>query len=161
MIRRPPRSTLFPYTTLFRSRSLDRQGVAQLVGPTEQGPLLGEGVGPRVGAAEQLERADVLHDAGLLIVGLLHQEAVVRDGGWSRRLLSARVGRRGRQQDAAPSRRPPPHEPISWHNKSCASSRPTTRGSPEGTSAMVVGPLNGWRSLTVSSTPGVSPCSAK
>src|SRR2546426_3430447 len=24
MIRRPPRSTLFPYTTLFRSRSLDR-----------------------------------------------------------------------------------------------------------------------------------------
>src|SRR2546422_5462100 len=47
------------------------------------------------------------------------------------------------------------HEPISWHNKSCASSRPTTRGSPEGTSAMVVGPLNGWRSLTVSSTPGV------
>src|SRR3712207_7931881 len=25
MIRRPPRSTLFPYTTLFRSRSLDRR----------------------------------------------------------------------------------------------------------------------------------------
>src|SRR3712207_8331993 len=25
MIRRPPRSTLFPYTTLFRSRHLDRQ----------------------------------------------------------------------------------------------------------------------------------------
>src|SRR5256885_10808453 len=25
MIRRPPRSTLFPYTTLFRSRSKDRQ----------------------------------------------------------------------------------------------------------------------------------------
>src|SRR2546430_2991372 len=25
MIRRPPRSTLFPYTTLFRSRSLDEQ----------------------------------------------------------------------------------------------------------------------------------------
>src|SRR3712207_7173867 len=31
MIRRPPRSTLFPYTTLFRSRGLDRalfQGLA-------------------------------------------------------------------------------------------------------------------------------------
>src|SRR3712207_6850325 len=27
MIRRPPRSTLFPYTTLFRSRPLDRRGV--------------------------------------------------------------------------------------------------------------------------------------
>src|SRR2546426_7987060 len=31
MIRRPPRSTLFPYTTLFRSRQLDRdaQGVVR------------------------------------------------------------------------------------------------------------------------------------
>src|SRR2546428_8273755 len=27
MIRRPPRSTLFPYTTLFRSRRSDRSGV--------------------------------------------------------------------------------------------------------------------------------------
>src|SRR2546430_10741001 len=27
MIRRPPRSTLFPYTTLFRSRGLERAGV--------------------------------------------------------------------------------------------------------------------------------------
>src|SRR5256885_13065627 len=27
MIRRPPRSTLFPYTTLFRSRGGDRRGV--------------------------------------------------------------------------------------------------------------------------------------
>src|SRR5690349_23707186 len=29
MIRRPPRSTLFPYTTLFRSRSEFRQGTGQ------------------------------------------------------------------------------------------------------------------------------------
>src|SRR5258708_23270459 len=28
MIRRPPRSTLFPYTTLFRSRLLDRSAVS-------------------------------------------------------------------------------------------------------------------------------------
>src|SRR2546429_4005029 len=28
MIRRPPRSTLFPYTTLFRSHALAEQGVA-------------------------------------------------------------------------------------------------------------------------------------
>src|SRR2546430_11323141 len=28
MIRRPPRSTLFPYTTLFRSRIVDRLGIA-------------------------------------------------------------------------------------------------------------------------------------
>src|SRR4051812_49814664 len=32
MIRRPPRSTLFPYTTLFRSDQ-DRPGVGQQVGP--------------------------------------------------------------------------------------------------------------------------------
>src|SRR3712207_7194855 len=29
MIRRPPRSTLFPYTTLFRSRDLGAQGLRQ------------------------------------------------------------------------------------------------------------------------------------
>src|SRR3712207_7275310 len=33
MIRRPPRSTLFPYTTLFRSSS-DRGGVGWTAGPT-------------------------------------------------------------------------------------------------------------------------------
>src|SRR5256885_5371732 len=30
MIRRPPRSTLFPYTTLFRSRGRDHRGGARL-----------------------------------------------------------------------------------------------------------------------------------
>src|SRR5260370_7023083 len=35
MIRRPPRSTLFPYTTLFRSRQLqhERRTAGQVVGP--------------------------------------------------------------------------------------------------------------------------------
>src|SRR2546430_11400503 len=41
MIRRPPRSTLFPYTTLFRSRSgsngQDGQGVEQLMAQLGQG----------------------------------------------------------------------------------------------------------------------------
>src|SRR3712207_8858717 len=35
MIRRPPRSTLFPYTTLFRSRLADQRGV-------QVGPVAGE-----------------------------------------------------------------------------------------------------------------------
>src|SRR3712207_6937656 len=35
MIRRPPRSTLFPYTTLFRSRVGDRVGDDVAVGVTE------------------------------------------------------------------------------------------------------------------------------
>src|SRR2546430_13505076 len=33
MIRRPPRSTLFPYTTLFRSRCADRSARARSGGP--------------------------------------------------------------------------------------------------------------------------------
>src|SRR2546426_6807563 len=37
MIRRPPRSTLFPYTTLFRSRILFKQGVCRCV-PHSQHP---------------------------------------------------------------------------------------------------------------------------
>src|SRR3712207_7910663 len=43
MIRRPPRSTLFPYTTLFRSE------VGRVVEP-EQRPLPARAVGERVGA---------------------------------------------------------------------------------------------------------------
>src|SRR2546422_1538044 len=42
MIRRPPRSTLFPYTTLFRSHRLERQpgperGRVRLLAPTGRG----------------------------------------------------------------------------------------------------------------------------
>src|SRR5256885_4527618 len=33
MIRRPPRSTLFPYTTLFRSRFRERLSVRRATGP--------------------------------------------------------------------------------------------------------------------------------
>src|SRR3712207_7826285 len=43
MIRRPPRSTLFPYTTLFRS-------LAREVSPPE--PVIFEGEGPRVVAID-------------------------------------------------------------------------------------------------------------
>src|SRR5258707_9417887 len=39
MIRRPPRSTLFPYTTLFRSPTADGGGVRFL--PGDYGELLG------------------------------------------------------------------------------------------------------------------------
>src|SRR5258708_10692333 len=35
MIRRPPRSTLFPYTTLFRSRVVSRTSVMEYRGKTE------------------------------------------------------------------------------------------------------------------------------
>src|SRR3712207_8284594 len=48
MIRRPPRSTLFPYTTLFRSRG-DRQGRCpgvRLEGRDARGVLVVHGAGP-------------------------------------------------------------------------------------------------------------------
>src|SRR2546422_4806443 len=35
MIRRPPRSTLFPYTTLFRSRSSDHHGLLPEIDPCQ------------------------------------------------------------------------------------------------------------------------------
>src|SRR3712207_8539254 len=57
MVRRPPRSTLFPYTTLFRSTGRDRvlhgEGGAQ---PALRGPIRCEG-GRREGAALSLGRA--------------------------------------------------------------------------------------------------------
>src|SRR2546426_535249 len=90
-------------------------------GVTVPPAFLCERVHPRVGAAEQLKRADVLDDAGLLVVGLFEQEAVVGDIGQSRPLLSARLRESGRQHQADPSRSAAHQEPISWHNKSCAS----------------------------------------
>src|SRR5438034_4071813 len=54
MIRRPPRSTLFPYTTLFRSRHRSgaegRTAQILLVGPLERQPADG---GDRRGVREQ------------------------------------------------------------------------------------------------------------
>src|SRR3712207_7850307 len=44
MIRRPPRSTLFPYTTLFRSRRADRRGARRGVGQAGRAPGPAEGV---------------------------------------------------------------------------------------------------------------------
>src|SRR3712207_7049303 len=59
MIRRPPRSTLFPYTTLFRSR---RQ---VLVHPVQAGDLLDEG-----GVAPHVLAAPVRHGDVEAVLGL-------------------------------------------------------------------------------------------
>src|SRR5256885_10600072 len=40
MIRRPPRSTLFPYTTLFRSRSRAFEGLVRLVQRAQKARML-------------------------------------------------------------------------------------------------------------------------
>src|SRR2546430_9849298 len=52
MIRRPPRSTLFPYTTLFRS---ERRGLPGAVRPDQPEDLAGSHV--EVDAADRFERS--------------------------------------------------------------------------------------------------------
>src|SRR3989449_8923724 len=70
MIRRPPRSTLFPYTTLFRSR------------------LRRPRVGPRDQLVEELRgRAEIVLDAQLLHVGAVYED----DLGLDRHLRRADV----------------------------------------------------------------------
>src|SRR5256886_9901852 len=81
MIRRPPRSTLFPYTTLFRSRShrlRDPAGDRAVVSP--------------IGANRATDRAVADHG--------LHSRAVERPPGW-RRVRSDRID--GRVPLAVPS----------------------------------------------------------
>src|SRR3989442_14998915 len=66
MIRRPPRSTLFPYTTLFRSRREPNpfggvHRLEQVVHPPAHGVVHGGNRGgalPQHGRAEQVELAD-------------------------------------------------------------------------------------------------------
>src|SRR2546429_6667047 len=57
MIRRPPRSTLFPYTTLFRSRHL---GPRDRVG--DEGDLVADLVPPQV-TMEPDHQIEILYDA--------------------------------------------------------------------------------------------------
>src|SRR5256885_1605294 len=74
MIRRPPRSTLFPYTTLFRSRG-------HVLGQLVVGELLmgiREGLGPRVIGAELKVLADLLVHLNLEGVIVRRADARVR-----------------------------------------------------------------------------------
>src|SRR3712207_7467717 len=73
MIRRPPRSTLFPYTTLFRSQAFGALAVSRLGRELEQrdgvlqhdpGRRRGRLVAPRARA----------HDQGLGVVGVRSEE---------------------------------------------------------------------------------------
>src|SRR3712207_7652392 len=67
MIRRPPRSTLFPYTTLFRSRCSDLSGVAaqstqRLLGPcTQCGSAASEGHDDGIRQGRELAEAPRAH----------------------------------------------------------------------------------------------------
>src|SRR5690606_41371896 len=91
MIRRPPRSTLFPYTTLFRSGgSVPRLVLAWW--PAQQGDGAGDGGRPQL-AGSGAQPAGDLVGAPLAV----HPEVVegVGDGAAGRVGLDLRVGRVG------------------------------------------------------------------
>src|SRR5256886_11603878 len=69
MIRRPPRSTLFPYTTLFRSVGADR--AADQVG--------GRGGGGRVGHERSEEHTSELQSQSNLVCRLLLEKTITFD----------------------------------------------------------------------------------
>src|SRR3712207_8989933 len=71
MIRRPPRSTLFPYTTLFRSGACSGQGRAR-AGRGRGGPVRAGGGPPQLDAAASCRRdRDALRCAHLLFTVVL------------------------------------------------------------------------------------------
>src|SRR2546430_17429052 len=68
MIRRPPRSTLFPYTTLFRSTPLvskSNERIGRL--------LLFDDVTQRERMEEQMTQTEKLTSLGLLAAGVAHE----------------------------------------------------------------------------------------
>src|SRR3712207_9592949 len=115
MIRRPPRSTLFPYTTLFRSKRRDA-GTAVLLVSAELDEILA--LADRVAVlyrgrvAAVMDRADATREGlGLLMAGGEHAASAAREGGPPRgwkapprgggsTTARARAGRKGRVKGA-------------------------------------------------------------
>src|SRR3989441_2405316 len=98
MIRRPPRSTLFPYTTLFRSRARRRRDVVDLRADGGHGGALVRGA----------TRARAGHRAERLQSRLAHRRAARRvadrPGGVAHPLRDARPARRRRGRAREPLR---------------------------------------------------------
>src|SRR3712207_7488726 len=80
MIRRPPRSTLFPYTTLFRSPGATGVDRALWVDADDAHPSAGDLLEVAAGAADRAAGADAGDEAGDPAVGLLPD---LRPGGRS------------------------------------------------------------------------------
>src|SRR3989442_7974657 len=115
MIRRPPRSTLFPYTTLFRSAGLGSRVERRCPGhlPAARYRLRP----PRAAAAPRLDRLDVARGdpgAGRPPRRDRHQAQAVRPTGRDPRhppLVRPPPGLRGPAAPAAPPRPPPAPAP--------------------------------------------------
>src|SRR2546425_12435490 len=92
MIRRPPRSTLFPYTTLFRSRRAGHRGArvrraravdAHVLARTHADPVLRRGAGRAAGRRTRRAAAPgpPRLNAGLIDLGRDPASHAVRDAG--------------------------------------------------------------------------------
>src|SRR5256885_5575790 len=68
MIRRPPRSTLFPYTTLFRSLSSGVSDLPPVGGALDLGPGLGKRLGQRFERAQQTDRKSTRLNSSHLVI---------------------------------------------------------------------------------------------
>src|SRR2546430_10907394 len=98
MIRRPPRSTLFPYTTLFRSRLL-RKGesaelVAKIVGNTPE-VLRRHYIGDVVDAMRSEEHTSELQSQSNLVCRLLLEKKKTEDSPLPVRVLMVALAESG------------------------------------------------------------------
>src|SRR2546427_6125312 len=81
MIRRPPRSTLFPYTTLFRSQIIAWKGIPAVVEARD---------GTETVTRELSERFQALIDCVAMQLGLQGSEAYLEQ--WARSAVEERAG---------------------------------------------------------------------
>src|SRR5438876_5036003 len=86
MIRRPPRSTLFPYTTLFRSLDVDADGDGGGCAPA------GATAGPHAGARSE-EHTSELQSPVHLVCRLLLEKKKIQTAGicWGGRVVTIQV----------------------------------------------------------------------
>src|SRR2546430_8705888 len=100
MIRRPPRSTLFPYTTLFRSRP--RLAVSRLVcGPDPQ-------LAPRLGRGRSEEHTSELQSQSNLVCRLLLEKKKTHPDDPAPQVEQQNQLLKNRRTSTTPSVHPPP-----------------------------------------------------
>src|SRR2546422_755614 len=121
MIRRPPRSTLFPYTTLFRSRSVFRRCAAAL--PDTPGHCRSGRPAPldRSNDPRSEEHTSELQSRLHLVCRLLLEKKKDADGGVPAAVGAAQLGRAGHQ---------PAGECAHAARRPCAGSLSSCRGVP-------------------------------
>src|SRR2546430_6575951 len=74
MIRRPPRSTLFPYTTLFRSRAGDTAGAGRRLQRQHRREIEGRDRGPVTGVRSEEHTSELQSQSNLVCRLLLEKK---------------------------------------------------------------------------------------